>query len=72
MANHAGRTTGLPAVDVAAVPMVRVHLGKGTNTASDVYLNRTTPLWNNRGDCARLIFPNGNAWHEFVGSATCP
>jgi murein DD-endopeptidase MepM/ murein hydrolase activator NlpD len=73
LANHAGETIALPAVDLTAgAPMVRVHMGHGANTASDLYLNRNVPLWSNAGDCARLVFPNGNAWHEYFGGASCP
>lgn len=73
LANHAGQIVGLPSLDITTgVPLVRVYMGKGTNSNTDVYLNRTTPMWNNLGDCARLIFPNGNAWRESFGGATCP
>jgi Peptidase family M23 len=73
LANHAGVTVGLPAFTITeTAPTVRVHMGVGANAGRDLYLNRTAPMWNNLGDCARLIFPNGNAWSQRFGGGTCP
>jgi murein DD-endopeptidase MepM/ murein hydrolase activator NlpD len=33
---------------------VRIYSGAGTNTASTLYMGRTSPAWNNTGDCALL------------------
>jgi murein DD-endopeptidase MepM/ murein hydrolase activator NlpD len=71
--NLAGTVVPLPSVELTATnPRIRVYTGVGTSTVSTLYLNRTEPLWSNFGDCARLVFPNGNAWSLFFGRTDCP
>jgi len=41
---------------------VRVHVGKGTDTSTDLYMNGNSPIWNNDGDTATLVDGAG----EFV------
>ena len=39
---------------------VTVHTGKGANTATDLYWNRGTAVWNNDHDTAYLYDSSGN------------
>ena len=45
---------------IGANSAVRVHTGKGTNTATDRYWNRSAYVWNNGGDTARLQNGSGS------------
>ena len=38
---------------------VRVHVGEGTDSATDLYMNSTRPIWNNDGDTATLYDDSG-------------
>jgi len=38
---------------------VKVHSGSGTDSSSDLYWNRNTPVWNNDGDVATLWDESG-------------
>ncbi|CCJ35659.1 hydrolase [Methanoculleus bourgensis MS2] len=38
---------------------VTLHSGAGTDTATDLYWGRRTPVWNNDGDIATLTDPDG-------------
>ncbi len=38
---------------------VKVHTGSGNDTATDLYWNRNTPVWNNEGDVATLKDASG-------------
>jgi hypothetical protein len=57
---------------------VRVHTGKGTNTATDRYWNRSAYVWNNGGDTAGLRNASGTqidacGWTSVgAGYKTCP
>jgi competence protein ComEC len=48
-----------PLFDLAPGEDVTVHSGIGNDTATDLYWNKTTPVWNNDGDIATLAAPNG-------------
>ncbi|MFD5553167.1 lamin tail domain-containing protein [Streptomyces sp. NPDC127068] len=39
---------------------VKVHTGKGTNTSAKRHWGRGSYVWNNGGDKARLLKPNGS------------
>ena len=54
----AGATFRFPTQGLGAGSTVKVHSGHGTNSASDVYAGWGW-IWNNSGDSARLIAPNG-------------
>jgi hypothetical protein len=43
-----------PSTGLAAGTGIRVHTGRGTNTRTDRYWNRSTYVWNNPGDTATL------------------
>jgi hypothetical protein len=48
-----------PDVRIGAGKTVKVHTGKGRNTASDRYQNRRAYVWNNTSDTATLTRANG-------------
>jgi Lamin Tail Domain len=43
-----------PSMSLGAGRTVRIHTGRGTNTASDVYWRQNNYVWNNDGDTATL------------------
>jgi hypothetical protein len=57
---------------------VKIHTGKGTNTATDRYWGRAWYVWNNTGDTARLKNASGTqtdvcSWTSIgVGYKVCP
>lgn len=56
----------LPSVSVPAGGAVYAHVGKGTNTANDVYLGSAAPIFENDvGDGALLVDPRGNVRASF-------
>ena len=53
-------------------PTIRVYSGTGTNTATEIYLGRSTPVWSNfQDDCARLISGSGGQYRWNLGNG-CP
>ncbi len=54
----AGNTYAFPGQDLGAGQSVTVHSGAGTNTSADLYAAWGW-TWNNGGDTAELIAPNG-------------
>ncbi|WP_327329202.1 lamin tail domain-containing protein [Streptomyces sp. NBC_01201] len=71
-----GYTYTFPSFTVAAGKTVRVHTGKGGNSAAHVYWNRGSYVWNNTGDKARLIKPSGTlldscSWGRGNGVKVC-
>jgi hypothetical protein len=48
-----------PALSLGAGKAVRLHTGKGSNTAADVYWGQGNYVWNNTGDTAKLRNPAG-------------
>jgi Lamin Tail Domain len=52
--DRAGHTYTVGAYSLAPGQYVRVHTGKGTNTAVHKYWNRSWYVWNNNGDKAEL------------------
>jgi murein DD-endopeptidase MepM/ murein hydrolase activator NlpD len=51
---------------------VRVYSGGGQDTATALYWGRDRGVWDNlRGDCARLVQPNGQVLYRLT-PATCP
>lgn len=44
---------------------VIIYTGSGDNTASALYWNRGSPVWNDGGDCAYLADKEGNVVHEY-------
>jgi murein DD-endopeptidase MepM/ murein hydrolase activator NlpD len=58
--NNGGDTFRFPSgFRLRAGGSVRVYSGRGTDSESALYWGRTAGVWNNRGDCARLVYPNG-------------
>lgn len=57
--DNTGYTYTFGSYSIGAGKTVRVHTGKAGNTAGHVYWNRGSYVWNNTGDKARLIKPNG-------------
>jgi hypothetical protein len=55
-----------PEVTLYANQTLAVHTGRGTNTDRDLYWGRTQAVWNNRGDLATLVDPNGVARASFL------
>ncbi|MEU9060399.1 lamin tail domain-containing protein [Streptomyces sp. NPDC048430] len=74
--DNTGYTYTFPSFSVAAGKTVRVHTGKGRNSAAHVYWNRGSYVWNNTGDKARLIKPSGAlldscSWGKGTGVKVC-
>ncbi|WP_405809954.1 lamin tail domain-containing protein [Streptomyces sp. NBC_01520] len=74
--DNTGYTYTFGSFTVAAGKTVRVHTGKGTNTASHVYWNRGSYVWNNTGDKARLYKATGTlrdscSWTKGTGVKVC-
>ena len=63
------------ALTLAARATVRVHTGRGTNTAADRYWGRSNYVWNNTGDRAvlrsRTAVAQTCSWGRGSGSVTC-
>ncbi|WP_274557793.1 lamin tail domain-containing protein [Streptomyces spiramyceticus] len=57
--DNTGYTYTFGTYRIGAGATVRVHTGKGTNTAAHRYWGRTSYVWNNTSDKARLIRPSG-------------
>ena len=49
--NH---TYSFPDVSLVAGAKLKVHSGAGTDTAEDLFWNRSSAVWNNNGDTATL------------------
>ena len=45
---------------------VLVHTGVGDDTATDLYMDLASPIWNNGGDVATLLDPDGNVISTFI------
>jgi murein DD-endopeptidase MepM/ murein hydrolase activator NlpD len=50
---------------------VRIHTGPGQNTDTDLYWGRASGVWDNAGDCARLVYPSGGAYTIRFTNITC-
>lgn len=51
----------------AASPTLRIRSGAGTNTATQIFMGRTTPVWSNAfDDCARRVNTNTNPPLHYV------
>ncbi|HNR57715.1 MAG: lamin tail domain-containing protein [Methanothrix sp.] len=51
---------------LAAGGRVLVHTGVGDDSATDLYMNLGTPIWNNGGDLATLMDADGNVVSAFT------
>ena len=49
-----------PDFSLAAGAAVKVRTGEGTDTATDLFWNRSSSVWNNDGDVATLMDASGN------------
>ncbi|MBK8250063.1 MAG: peptidoglycan DD-metalloendopeptidase family protein [Gemmatimonadetes bacterium] len=50
-----------------ASPTLRIHSGVGVNTATQIFMGRTTPMWSNAfDDCARRVNTNTNPPLQYV------
>jgi hypothetical protein len=73
-----GRTFTFSAMGLRPGRTVRLHTGKGTNTARHVYWRQSNYVWNNGGDTATLRTPAGRvidtcAWTSAgTGRIACP
>lgn len=47
---------------------VTIYTGKGNDSASALYWNRGSPVWNDKGDCAYLSDRDGNVVDEYCWS----
>ena len=64
--NH---TYTFPEFSLNAGASVKVHTGKGTDTARDLFWNRSTSVWNNGGDVATLKDGTGIIVSSYSGGA---
>lgn len=65
-----------PTFALAAGKSVTVHTGKGTNSGSHLYWNRTSYVWNNTGDTATLknssaVFADTCKWGSTGSYISC-
>lgn len=57
----------LPARSLAAGDTLRIHTGSGADTAADVYLDQSDPVWSNNGETVLVADPAGViAAHRFL------
>lgn len=60
LADEAGATYVVPdGVELAPGASLTLHTGSGTDTATDRYWGRSSPVWNNDGDTVILTAPDG-------------
>ncbi|NEE61197.1 lamin tail domain-containing protein, partial [Streptomyces sp. SID8455] len=57
--DNTGYTYTFDSYTIGAGKTVKVRTGKGKNVSGTVHWNRGSYVWNNTGDKARLIKPNG-------------
>lgn len=57
--DNSGHTFTFPSYNVSAGKTVKVHTGSARISSGHVYWNSGSYVWNNTGDKARLIKPNG-------------
>ncbi|MEV7405069.1 lamin tail domain-containing protein [Streptomyces sp. NPDC091267] len=57
--DNTGYTYTFPSYNISAGKTVKVHTGSARISSGHVYWNRGSYVWNNTGDKARLIKPNG-------------
>lgn len=55
----AGHVFVFPAFTLKAGAVVRIHTGKGSNSAAALYWGHAWYIWNNTGDTATLKMPGG-------------
>ena len=73
-----GKTYTFGAFTLAPGATVKIHSGNGTNTASNRYWGRTTYVWGNTKDSARLYDASAYVIHtcsynnSSVNAKTCP
>jgi murein DD-endopeptidase MepM/ murein hydrolase activator NlpD len=59
--NNEGDQYDFPAgFNIVAGVSVRVHVGSGANSTTDLYWGKSSGVFNNLGDCAELIYPDGS------------
>ena len=61
--NNAGAIYAFPEVVLHRGQPLTVYSGRGTPDATRMYWGRTTPVWDDTGDCARLFDPTGQPVH---------
>lgn len=49
-----------PDISLKTDAAIKIHTGTGTDTAEDLYWNRSSSVWNNDGDVATLMDASGN------------
>lgn len=73
IANVAGDSVALPAMQLNSVNLrVRLYVGSGSAGPNTGHLNRVGPLFNNAGDCLRLIRLGDTAYSVPLGRDDCP
>jgi len=59
LSDEQNHTYTFPEFLLMAGASVKVHTGSGEDTEEDIYINRSTPIWNNGGDVATLVDAEG-------------
>lgn len=54
-----GNRFSFPSAELPAGAELRVYVGSGNNTNSEIYWGSDKPVWNNKGDTCYLVDPNG-------------
>jgi len=60
LSDEGNHTYTFPDFSLNAGAAVKVHTGIGTDSARDLYWNRSSSVWNNGGDVATLKDASGN------------
>jgi len=68
--NNAGDEFTFPVgFRIEAGRSVRIFSGTGVNTPTELYWGRAAPAWGNRGDCVRVMYPDGTRWTWRYGNS---
>lgn len=72
--NNQGKVVRLrPAAQTSAKKPLRVFSGSGRNTNTKLFLNQKKGIWDDNGDCVRLLDETGRLMYYFIlGNAQCP
>jgi hypothetical protein len=67
MYDESGRVYVIPRFALSPGASVKISTGKGSDGATELYMGRGSPVWNNDGDTAILKDADGNAVSQRSG-----
>lgn len=65
--DESGRVYVFPRFTLVSGASVKIFTGKGSDSATELYIGRGSPVWNNDGDTATLRDAGGNVMSERCG-----